>query len=219
MSSSEAAVQPTLYYSPGSCSLAPHIALEEVARPFNLEKVSSDAGQTRTPEFLRVNPKGRVPVLITGDRVLTEAPAILFDLALSNPEARLMPTGKDGLVRSIEWCNWLSGSVHAVAVRQIWRPEYFTCDPIRRGDIIASGKVHLAAAFKLIDNRLSTGKWAVGDSYSLVDPYLLVFYRWGNRMGIPMRNEYGSWTRHTLRVVEQPAVARALSTEGISVWE
>jgi glutathione S-transferase len=62
-------------------------------------------------------------------------------------------------------------------------------------------------------------EWAVGDQYSLVDPFLLIFYRWGNRMGIPMRNTYKSWSRHTLRLVERPAVRRALNAEGISVWE
>jgi glutathione S-transferase len=216
--------RPTLYYSPGSCALAPHIILEEIGVPFTLQLVSTDTGQSRTPEFRRINPKGRVPVLATGTRVLTEAPAILFDLALAHPSAGLLPGGPDGLVRALEWFNWLSGTVHAVAVRQIWRPDQFssadlTTDPAQRAAIVAKGHEHLAAAFTLINERRMSRDWAVGPHYSIVDAYLLVFYRWGNRMGLPMRDRYPVWTQHTLRIIDRPAIQRALASEGISVWQ
>lgn len=209
----------TLYYSPGSCSLAPHIVLEEIGLPFSLSLASTDDGKTRTPEFLRVNPKGRVPVLVTGDSVLTEAPAILLHLAISNPDAGLLPSTKDGLVRSLEWFNWLSGTVHAVAIRQIWRPENFIRDQLQHKEIVSKGKENLQSAFALIEERMSSTDWAVGEHYSTVDSYLLVFYRWGNRIGIDMTSEYKSWTQHTLRVLERAAVGRALSQESISVWQ
>jgi glutathione S-transferase len=212
-------MQPTLYYSPGACSLAPHIALEEIGLPFALSLVSTADGGTRAPEHLRLNPKGRVPVLVTGDSVLTEVPAILVHLALSHPDAALLADAQEGLVRSLEWFNWLSGSVHAVAVRQVWRPETFTHDPAQHEAIIAKGKENLATAFALIEERMRHAAWAVGDRYSIVDAYLLVFYRWGNRMGLDMRGKSLSWTQHTLRVLERPAVTRALSREEISVWE
>jgi glutathione S-transferase len=210
---------PTLYYSPGACSLAPHIVLEEIGLPFSLSLVSTGDGGTRTPEHLRLNPKGRVPVLVTGDSVLTEVPAILLHLALSHSGAALLADSQEGLVRSIEWFNWLSGSVHAVAVRQVWRPETFTHDPAQHDAIMAKGKENLASAFALIEERMQHAAWAVGDHYSVVDAYLLVFYRWGNRMGFNMREKYPAWTGHTLRVLERPAVTRALSREEISVWQ
>ena len=209
----------TLYYSPGSCSLAPHIVLEEIGLPFSLSLASTDDGKTRTTEFLRVNPKGRVPVLVTGDSVLTEAPAILLHLAISNPDAGLLPSTKDGLVRSLEWFNWLSGTVHAVAIRQIWRPENFIRDQLQYKEIVSKGKENLQSAFALIEERMSSTDWAVGEHYSTVDSYLLVFYRWGNRIGVDMTSEYKSWTQHTLRVLERAAVGRALSQESISVWQ
>ena len=212
-------MQPTLYYSPGACSLAPHIALEEIGLPFSLSLVSTADGATRTPEHLRLNPKGRVPVLVTGDSVLTEVPAILIHLALSNAGVGLLSGSQEGLVRSLEWFNWLSGSVHAVAVRQVWRPETFTQDHAQHEGIIAKGKENIASAFALIEERLMHSAWAVGDCYSVVDVYLLVFYRWGNRIGFDMRGLHKAWTRHTLRVLERPAVARALSREGISIWQ
>lgn len=212
-------MQPTLYYSPGACSLAPHIALEEIGLPFALSLVSTADSSTRTAEHLRLNPKGRVPVLVTGDSVLTEAPAILVHLALCHPDAALLIDSQEGLVRSLEWFNWLSGSVHAVAVRQVWRPETFTQDLTQHDAIIGKGKQNLATAFALIEERVRHAAWAVGDRYSIVDPYLLVFYRWGNRMGFGMREKYPSWTGHTQRVLERPAVTRALSREEVSVWQ
>jgi glutathione S-transferase len=219
MTARQAELTPTLYYSPGACSFAAHIVLEEIGRPFTLVLVSTATRQTRSPEFLRINPKGRVPVLATGDRVLTEVPAILVDLAMSNPAADLMPIQADGLVRAMEWFNWLSGTVHAVAIRQIWRPEYFTDVPEQHADISNKGRRHMSEAFEMIEQRLNLTDWAVGQTYSIVDAYILVFYRWGNRMGIPMRERYSGWTRHALRTAARPAVGRAIATEAISLWE
>jgi glutathione S-transferase len=212
-------INPTLYFSPGACSLAPHIVLEEIGLPFQLSHRSTSDGSTHTPEYLLMNPKGRVPVLVTGNSVLTEAPAILLHLAISNPDQKLLSGIPDGLVRSIEWFNWLSGTVHAVAIRQVWRPESFTDMRAQHEDIVAKGKKNLEDAFAHIEFRLAKIDWAVGDRYSIVDPYLLVFYRWGNRIGFDMRALYKSWTKHSLRVIDRPATARALATEGISVWQ
>ena len=158
-------------------------------------------------------------MLVTGNSVLTEAPAILLHLAISNPDQKLLSGIPGGLVRSIEWFNWLSGTVHAVAIRQVWRPESFTDIRVQHEDIVAKGKKNLEDAFALIEFRLAKTDWAVGDRYSIVDPYLLVFYRWGNRIGFDMRALYKSWTKHSLRVIDRPATARALATEGISVWQ
>jgi glutathione S-transferase len=209
----------TLYFSPGACSLAPHIVLEEIGQPFHLSLVSTADGSTRSPEYLKLNPKGRVPVLVTGDSVLTEATAILLHLAMLHLDKKLLADTHDGLVRSFEWCNWLSGTVHAVAIRQVWRPESFTDVPTQHEGIVAKGKKNLADAFSHIEARLAKTDWAVGENYSIVDPFLLVFFRWGNRIGFDMRNQYTSWTKHALRVLERPATVRALATENISVWQ
>lgn len=208
----------TLYYSPGSCALAPHIVLEEAGTPYGLQLVETGKGGARTPEFRRVNPKGRVPVFVDGEFVLTEAAAILLHLAISHPDARLIPGSDTGLVRAVEWLNWL-GTVHAAAVRMIWRPEDFIQDAAQRDATVAKGHEHLAAAFSLIEERMRALEWAVGPCYSIVDPYLLVFFRWGNRMSIDMRTLYPAWTRHALRVIERPAVKRALQQENVSVWQ
>ena len=209
----------TLYYSPGACSLAPHILLEEVGRPFKLSLVSTSDGSTRSAAFLRVNPKGRVPVLTIGDEVLTEAPAILYYLATKYPAAGLVPESPNGLARSIEWLNWLSGTVHSIAIRQVWRPESFTESQDHHEAIVASGKQKLGEAFAYIESRMSGSIWALGSTYSMVDAFLLVVYRWGNRIGFDMPHQYKAWTGHTRSLLDRDAVRRALATEDISVWK
>ncbi len=174
--------------------------------------------ETKSEWFRTLNPKGRIPVLADDDRVITEAPAILVYLGLAHPGAKLLNPEGDDLFRSIEWFNWLSGTVHAVAVRMIWRPDYF-CDQSQGFPaIIDKGREHLDAAFSLVEGRLQDEAWAVGGAYSIVDPYLLVFYRWGNRMGIDMPGRYPSWTEHARRLEQRPAVQRCLEREGISLW-
>ena len=207
-----------LYYSPGACSLAAHIALEEIGKPFRLTLASTSDGATKSAEFLRINPKGRVPVLATDTAVFTEVPAILLHLALSNPNAKLLPGGPDGTVRCVEWFNWLSGTVHAVAVRQIWRPESFIADGAQFPKVVEKGRTNLRAAFAAIENKMTGRLWAIADTYSIVDLYLLVFFRWGNRMGMDMRHDYPAWTQNTLEQLKRPAVTRALNTEAVSIW-
>ena len=209
----------TLYYSPGSCALAPHIALEEIGNPFSLVLVNTDQGEGRTPEFRKINSKGRVPVLEEDGLILTETPAILLHLATSSPRIGLVPASNGALVRSIEWFNWLSGSVHAVAVRMVWRPDDFTVNQSDTSSVVAKGQEILSASFRIIEEKLCSAEWAVGGMYSVVDIFLLVIFRWGNRMKIDMAAEYPAWTRHTRRILERPAVVRALTQEGISVWQ
>ncbi|MDC0434336.1 glutathione S-transferase N-terminal domain-containing protein [bacterium] len=93
----------TLIFSPGSCALAPHIVLEEIGKPFALTLVSTDQGEARTDKFRNLNPKGRIPVLIKGDWMLTEAPAILLHLANDNP--MFAPKGQEEVSRALEWFN------------------------------------------------------------------------------------------------------------------
>lgn len=209
----------TLHAAPGSCSLAPHIVLEEIGAPYHLTLISTDKGDTRKEEFRKLNPKGRIPVLTADSFFLTEAPAILLHLALTNPKSNLLEPGQDHLIRAVEWFNWLSGTVHAVAVRMIWRAEYFLEDPSFHPAIVARGHEQLRSAYFLIEQQMTDRLWTVGNCYSVVDPYLLVFYRWGNRMQIDMQRHYPAWTKHAERLADRKAVQQALSQENISLWE
>jgi len=208
----------TLHAAPGSCSLAPHILLEEIGDDYTLALMSPGHPETKTEAFRKLNPKGRIPVLTAENLLITEVPAILVHLAMESPDTGLLGADSFSLVRALEWCNWLSGSVHAVAVRMIWRPDYF-CDPgDAHPDIRHKGKEHLDGAYAFIEARLTERSWALGESYSIVDPYLAVFYRWGMRMNIDMPRVFPCWTAHTRRIEVRPAVQRALQQEGISLW-
>lgn len=178
-------------------------------------------GSTQTKEYLGINPKGRVPALDIGGEILTEASAIMTYLAQSNPDSALLGSTPISLARAIEWMNWLSSGVHALPVAQNWRTERFTDDKASYQGIQKKGMENLRSSYQQIEQRLFTSKtkWANGDGYSIVDPYLLVFYRWGNRLGLEMKTGYPAWTEHAFSMLDRNAVVTVLNHEEISVWE
>ncbi len=107
-----------LYYSPGACSLAVHIVLEEIGLPYERELISSMDGSTESATYLSINPKGRVPALNIGGTLITEVSAITTYLGMSDPQKVLLPTDALGVSRCLEWMSWLSSSVHALPVAQ-----------------------------------------------------------------------------------------------------
>jgi glutathione S-transferase len=216
----------TLFYSPGACSMAPHIVLEEVGVPFEARLTSAFGGKdTDTEQFGRINPKRRVPVLHPvpgsmggGEEVLTEASAILFYLGRSNPGAGMLPQDAAGMARCLEWLNWLSSAVHAISFGQLWRAHRYTDEEAHRPAIVAKGRLNARDQFNYIESLLSDGReWALPGSYSIVDPYLLVFYHWGERIELPMTEAFPAWTKQTLKLLERPAVRRVLAKEGIPI--
>jgi glutathione S-transferase len=205
-----------LYYCPGHLSFAVHVILMELNVPFEAIHVSIKEGATQTAEFRRLNPKGRVPVLQAGPVILTEASAIMLYLALQHPEHHLVPTSPMGMARAIEWTNWLT-SVLAWAVGQNVRPERLT-DQIEAHDgIRRKGFANILDLYSQIENKLSGCEWALAEGYSIVDPKLAIFYKWGHLMGMDMRN-FPNWTAHTKRIEQRPAVQAVLKIENISLW-
>jgi glutathione S-transferase len=215
-----------LYYSPGACSLAVHVVLEEIGVSYELELVSSKlGGRAQSAEWRAINPKGRVPALagvpgrIGGaDALLTEAHAILVYLARHHSEARLLPTDLAAEARCIEWMNYLASNVHAMSFGQIWRPQRFVADEKDFPAVRAKGEANLREQYAYIESLLADGRdWAVPGGYSVVDPYLLVFYQWGQRIGLDMRALCPAWTRLAERLLARPAVRRVLADEGVTL--
>lgn len=208
-----------LYYSPGASSLAPHIALEEIAAPYETIHTRVDIRSAEEnitdPEYLKINPKGRVPALQVDGRILTEAPAILSFLACRYPEAQLMPASPEGAARCHEWMAWLSTTVHAVALGQIVRPRRFVADAKDFPAVIGKGRDNLDAAFTIIEHQLHSEEWATGRTYTIVDPYLLFYYLVGGHLKLPMKTRYPAWTRVMERTMARPAVQRVLRKEGL----
>lgn len=208
-----------LYYSPGACSLAAHIVLREVGAEFDLERVPARNGPLEA-SYLAINPKGFVPALALDgeDRVLTELPAILVFLARRYSVAALLPSDPTMEARCHEWIAWLSGWVHAVGFALLWRPGRFSSDSRQHETLTKQGFEIVRNAFNDIERQFADGRnWAVPDAYSIADPFLLVLYRWGNRIGIPMASSYPAWTQVSYRTAARPAVLEALKQEGISI--
>jgi len=205
-----------LYYSPGACSLASHIVLEELGIAYEPVLVSLAEGDHKRPEFLRVNPKGKVPALNVDGKVLTETVAILTYLGGGYAERGLWPKETWKQAEALSLMAWLSSTVH-IAVGGLWRAERFSSDPAAKESIVATGRANLLKYFADIDKMLMGRSFAMGGQYSVCDPYLLVFYRWGNRLGIDMKTDYPVWAKHAQRVFSRPTVKRVFEAEGIEL--
>jgi glutathione S-transferase len=207
----------TLYYCPGHLSFAPHVILNEIGEPFETVSVSIKSGATQSDTFRRLNPKGKVPVLDTGSQILTESSAIMCYLALLAPERALLPPSPLGIARAIEWTNWLC-TVLASVISQTFHPQRFSDDADSLPGIKKRGLANVWETFSRIDDMLNTREWALEEAYSIVDPMLLIFYRWGNLLHLNMRR-LSYWSAHTNRMEQRPAVQATLKAEGISIWE
>jgi glutathione S-transferase len=203
-----------LYYSPGACSLASHIVLEELGVAYEAVLVSIADGDHKRADFLRVNPKGKVPALNVDGKILTETVAILTYLGGGYAERGLWPKETWKQAEALSLMSWLASSVH-IAVAGIWRSERYSTDPAAKESIIATAKETLAKYYVEIDKLLQGRSFAMGGQYSVVDAYLLVFYRWGNRLGIDMKTLYPTWAKHAQRVYSRSTVKRVFEDEGI----
>jgi glutathione S-transferase len=207
-----------LYYSPGSCSLAPHIVLHEIGQPFELRKFATAERANYSAEYLAINPKGRIPALQIDGFVLTENPAILAYLGRRFPGAGLYPAeGAEAEARCLELLAWSSNTVH-VAYAQLFRPERFVPGEQNYAAVKDSGRANYERCLADIENRLQGQPYAIGGQFSVVDPCWLVFYRWGVRSSYDMRNRFPAYTAYAERLCARASVQRALSAEGISVW-
>ena len=145
----------TLYIAPGSSSMAPHVALREVGAEFELRTISFRRREQRTPEFLALNPEGKVPTLLIDGRPLSEVAGVLFYLARRFPDAGLLPAGDaEAEAQVVSWMSFIAATIH----------------PARR-----RGIDHARAVYTLADQRLGERTWAVG-AYSIADIHLFRLY-------------------------------------------
>ena len=189
----------TLYFAPGSSSMAPHIALHEIGAPFEARPVSFAAKGTRAPEILALNPEGKVPILVIDGRPLTEVAAILFWLARRFPQAELLPAHDiDAQAEAISWMSFAAASLHPAR----WQ----------------GGEV-ARKAFTVADRRLGARDWAVGDRYSIADIHLFRLF-WRLRFaGQAPDGAYPTLDRHHAAVMARPAVRRTCAAEAAIGYE
>ncbi len=202
----------TLYYAPGSCARASHIALREAGAGFELRLVDFASNEQRGDAYRKVNPKGRVPALVTDRGILTETPAILTFIAQSHPEAGLAPLDDPfEFARVQAFLAYLCATVH-VAHAHIRRGERWADDPAAIAEMKRKAPEVVAGCFQLIEDELFAGPWATGDDYSIADPYLFTITRW-----LPVHRldsaSYPKIQDHERRMLERTAVQDAIATE------
>ena len=202
----------TFYFAPGTCSLAVHIALEEAGASFQAVRVDLAQGQQRTPDYLRLNPKGRVPMLLTAQGALTETPALLLYVAQSFPQAGLAPLSDPfALARLQAFNSYLCSTVHVAHAhgkrgsRWVDAQDSAAIEAMRRHVPASYGD-----CFELIERELLQGPWAMGEAYSIADAYLFTLAGWLESDGVdPAR--FPKVLAHRQRMAQRPAVQRALA--------
>lgn len=202
----------TLYYSPGACSMASHIGIEESGAPYEAKQIALAKGEQKTPEYLAINPRGKVPALRLDDgAILTENTAILSYLAKRFPERNLLPKEPAAEARCLSMMAWLSNAVHP-AFTHISRPERFSEERSALPGIKETGKKTFWSALQEIDGLVGGKTWMQGDQFTTCDPYALVFYGWGARIELPVK-ELKNYTGWKDRMLQRPAVRKILERE------
>lgn len=200
-----------LYYGPNSIALASLIVLEEVGATYTPVRLNLAEGMQRDPVYLGLNPKGRVPLLVTDHGPLTETPAILTYLAQTHPAARLMPVEPFQAARVQELMSYLCSTVH-VSHAHKFRGHRWSDDP----QIIAGMKQkvtqNMTDHFAYLESRFS-GPWAIGPDHTVADAYLYVLCDWSGSDGVDLA-QFPKLAGHQAAMAARPAVRRALALQG-----
>ncbi len=200
-----------LYYTPGACSMADHIALEWIGKPYEAERVSKE--QRRSPEYLKINPSGAVPALQDGDWVLTQNAAILNYLADSFPESGL---GGDGTPKSRaevnKWLSFANSDVHPAFHPLFGLSAYLGDEGAEKSKAAARKK--LRGLFERADQQLAGQDWLTG-SRSIADPYLFVVARWAKANGVDLSG-LQNLERFVRHMEADTGVRRVLEKEGLT---
>ena len=202
-----------LYYEKGTCALASHIALEEADADYTTERLNFRANQQNSPEYLAINPKGRVPSLVTDRGILTETPAILAFIAQTFPQAKLAPFDDAFAFAKVQAFNsYLCSTVHVAHAHKL-RGARWASEESSFADMKRKVPETMAACFALIERKMFRGPWVMGDTYTICDPYLFTLSGWlaGDSVDIATLPRVAD---HRKRMAERPAVQKVLADEG-----
>ena len=200
----------TLYFTPGTCAQAVRIALEEAQAPYTLVRVDFASQQQRSPEYLAVNPKGRVPALVTEHGTLTETPALLAYVAQAFPQAGLAPADPYGFARLQEFHSYLASTVH-IAHAHRPRASRWADEPEAQAAMQRKVPANMTECFTLIERHyLGEGPWVLGEQYSVADGYLFTVAGWLKSDGVDIA-QFPKVHAHSQRMAQRPAVQRALA--------
>lgn len=197
-----------LYFMPGACSLAHHIALHEVKLPFSLVEVDYQTRQTEVGDYRAINPNGTVPALeLDSGEVLTEVPVILQFVADQARETRLLPASGLRRLRSLEWKSFIATEIHK-SFSPLFRPSTPEA-------FFLPGKEHLRSRLAFVERHLSNRVYLVGERFSLCDIYLFTVCRWLADQGMPIA-DWPALQHHFENIRIRSSVRTALDREGVA---
>jgi glutathione S-transferase len=200
-----------LYYVPDTCSLATHIALIDASAQYELVRMSFTKEDQKRPDYLKINPKARVPALITDDGVLTETPALLAYVAQAFPHAGLAPGGAFEFSKIQEFNSYLCSTAHVAHAHRM-RGYRWADEPEAYAAMQRKVPTSVTQCYELVEREMLKGPWVMGDQYTICDPYLFTLAQWLEADGVDM-NRIPKVRDHRTRMRERPSTDRALREE------
>ncbi len=203
----------TLCYAKKTCAIGIHVIMEEIGAPFDVRVVDFATKEQKSPEYLALNPKGKVPALVREDgSVLTEFAAIALWLSMTNPEKKLIPTDPEGIARTIEALDFVVGTIHMLSWRLFRRPDAYSDNPEEHGQLKERGTAAVLAGLDIVDAQLAGKEFYVGD-FSIADAALYYVEYWAA--------DVAGWTlppnvqAHFERMKTRPSVQANRVLEGV----
>src|SRR5262249_20757993 len=202
----------TLYYAPRTCALASHIALEDAGVAYEAKRVDFGKTEQQSPAYLAINPKGRVPSLVTPHGILTETPAILAYIAQTYPQAGLAPLDDPFAFAQVQSFNsYLCATLHVAHAHKL-RGARWATEESSFADMKRMIPKSVGACFTLIERNMLRGPWVMGESYTICDPYLYTVALWLEGDGVDLAS-LPKVADHRKRMSERPAVQKVLAEE------
>jgi glutathione S-transferase len=199
-----------LYYAPRTCAIASYIALEEAGAEYEAICVDFKANQQQSPDYLAINPKGRVPALVTDRGVITETPAILTYVAATHPASGLAPLDDPFAFAEVQAFNsYLCSTVHVGHAHGI-RGYRWADDPASLEAMKAKVQQNMTDYFDVIERRMFRGPWVMGGSYSIADAYLFTVAGWLKQDKVDIV-QFPRVADHFKRMEARPAVAKVVT--------
>lgn len=202
------------YYAPKTVSVASHITLNEAGADYELRRLDFAATEQRSADYLKVNPKGRVPALVTEQGIVTETPAILAYIAQAFPDAQLAPLDDAfAFAKMQEFNAYLCATVHVAHAHKIRGTRWVDDDAAIKA-MQAKVPQTMGECFALIDQEMFAGPWVMGTGYSICDPYLFTIENWLDGDGVDI-NDFPRIAEHNQRMREREAVKPVLELHGL----
>lgn len=208
----------TLHYHPGNANLAPHMLLRETGAPFELALVDRANRAQKSPAYLKLNPNGRIPVLVDGDLVLYEAAAICLHLADRFPDAKLAPpVGTPARATFYKWLVWMTNTLQARLMHYFY-PEQATPEAAAHAGVKAAAEADVVALLGQLDALLAShgGPWLLGADFGAADAYAFMLCRWTRGFASKPARDFPHLAPWLARVFARPAVAATFAAEGLS---